>query len=288
MNSSNAASKPIMKWAGGKRRILPLLEKFFPDAYNHYYEPFFGGGAVFFHLQPTAATIADINSELISLYTVIKNQPECLLAELKTGKYENSPDFFYSIRSWDREPSFQHIDPVKKAARTLYLNRTCFNGLYRVNSKNQFNVPFGKYANPTMVDEDNLFNVSKSFNAKNITILNETYKTNLDRVTTGGNFIYLDPPYIPLSATSSFVSYTHEGFSSEEQRELMEKAKILDEMENFVILSNSDTSATRSLYAGFNIIPIKVNRSIGAHSATRTKVGEVLILGTTLTNKLGL
>lgn len=277
-----------MKWAGGKRRILPLLKQYFPQSYSHYYEPFFGGGAVFFHLQPTVATIADINPELINLYTVIKEKPHDLIAELQSGQYVNQPDVFTEIRSWDRNNIFSTLSSVQKAARTLYLNRTCFNGLYRVNSKNQFNVPFGKYTNPNLVDETNLLNLSLTFNAENITIVNEPYSTSLDRVVGSGNLIYLDPPYIPLSETSSFVSYTHEGFSFEEQENLMEKVKTLDEMGNFVILSNSDTPATRNLYKNFTIIPIAVTRSIGALSSTRIKVGEVIILGKTLTQKLDL
>jgi DNA adenine methylase len=278
---------PLLKWPGGKRRVLPELQKYIPKTYNKYYEPFVGGGALFFNLQPSAAVISDFNGELVNFYAQVKDNHELLIEELQKTKYENSLENFLDIRKLDRDADvFAGLTKVERAARMLFLNRTCFNGLYRVNSKNQFNVPFGKYPKPRIIDKDNLENVSKLFNQNDVSIVEGSYLAVTSEIKDGGNFVYMDPPYIPLTATSSFASYTMDGFGSDEQILLMEEAKRLDGLGNFVLLSNSDTPATRELYKDFHIKSISVNRSVGASASTRVGVGEVIILGNTLAQHL--
>jgi DNA adenine methylase len=278
---------PLLKWPGGKRRVLPELQKYIPKTYNKYYEPFVGGGALFFNLQPSAAVISDFNGELVNFYAQVKDNHELLIEELQKTKYENSLENFLDIRKLDRDADvFAGLTKVERAARMLFLNRTCFNGLYRVNSKNQFNVPFGKYPKPRIIDKDNLENVSKLFNQSDVSIVEGSYLAVTSEIKDGGNFVYMDPPYIPLTATSSFASYTMDGFGSDEQILLMEEAKRLDGLGNFVLLSNSDTPATRELYKDFHIKSISVNRSVGANASTRVGVGEVIVLGNTLAQHL--
>lgn len=278
---------PLLKWPGGKRRVLPELQKYIPKTYNKYYEPFVGGGALFFNLQPSDAVISDFNGELVNFYAQVKDNHELLIEELQKTKYENSLENFLDIRKLDRDADvFSGLTKVERAARMLFLNRTCFNGLYRVNSKNQFNVPFGKYPKPRIIDKDNLENVSKLFNQNDVSIVEGSYLAVTSEIKDGGNFVYMDPPYIPLTATSSFASYTMDGFGSDEQILLMEEAKRLDGLGNFVLLSNSDTPATRELYKDFHIKSISVNRSVGASASTRVGVGEVIVLGNTLAQHL--
>jgi len=282
-------AQPLMKWPGGKRRVLPELVKYVPKDFNSYYEPFIGGGALFFELEPENAFITDINTELINLYEVVKSQPDALIQELKDKKYVNEAEAFNEIRALDRSTDvFNSLSKVQRAARTIYLNRTCFNGLYRVNSNNQFNAPFGRYAKPRILDEPNILASSALFNDKNVSIKNSSFNDALNAVKGTQNFIYLDPPYIPLTPTASFVSYAKDGFSYEQQEELRDKALELDNQGNFILLSNSDTPITRELYSDFVIVPIQVKRSVGANASSRVAVGEVLALSPSLAKHLGL
>jgi DNA adenine methylase len=280
-------TKPIMKWPGGKRRVLPEIIKYIPNTYNNYYEPFLGGGALFFHKQPEKAVISDVNSELINLYVTVQNNVQALIKELKTDVYKNTLETFLEIRAWDRNHEiYNNLTNVERAARTIYLNKTGFNGLYRVNKNNQFNAHYGHYENPSILDEENLLHVSELLSQHNISILNKSYEEALKDISGSENFIYLDPPYIPLSVTASFAKYTKDGFGLEEQKKLRDTAIQLDNQNNYVLLSNSDTELTRELYKDFILKPIEVKRSVGASAATRVKAGELLILGKTLHQKL--
>lgn len=209
-------TKPLLKWAGGKRQLLPKLIEYMPDVYNRYYEPFLGGGALLFALQPKEAFVNDLNSELINMYTVVKKNPDLLIKELRKHLENHSRDYFYNIRNLDRTDDFISLSNVTKAARTIYLNHTCFNGLYRVNSKGYFNTPLGRYKNPNILDVDNICNVNKYLNSSEVNLFNYDYKMLLKKVKQG-DFVYLDPPYDPISKTESFTGYTIVGFSRADQ-----------------------------------------------------------------------
>ncbi len=206
-----------MKWAGGKRQLLPEIRKYVPKRINTYYEPFIGAGAVLFDIQPKRAVINDINSELASVYNVIKNNVDELIEDLK--KHENDKDYFYEIRDLDRQEEYKNLSPVQRASRIIYLNKTCFNGLFRVNSQGQFNVPFGKYKNPQIVNEIVLRAVHNYLSSNNVTILNGDFETAVEKAKKG-DFVYFDPPYDPVSDTSSFTGYSLDGFNKDDQRRL--------------------------------------------------------------------
>lgn len=265
---------PFLKWAGGKRQLLPEIRKHIPQNINTYYEPFVGAGAVFLDLQFNNVVINDINSELINCYNVIKNNPEELIKEL--SKFKNSEEEFYKIRNWDREENYNKRSSVEKAARTIYLNKTCFNGLYRVSSKGFFNVPYGKYKNPSFVNADNIRNLSKYFKSANITFLNKDFSAVVEDAKEG-DFIYFDPPYYPINKTSSFTSYSKDGFSQEDQIKLKKEIDTLTGRGVKVLMSNSCCDFIKNLYVGYKIIEIEANRNINALGSKRTPVKEVLI-----------
>ena len=265
---------PFLKWAGGKRQLLPEIRKHIPQNINTYYEPFVGAGAVFLGLQFNNVVINDINSELINCYNVIKNNPEELIKEL--SKFKNSEEEFYKIRNWDREENYNKRSSVEKAARTIYLNKTCFNGLYRVSSKGFFNVPYGKYKNPSFVNADNIRNLSKYFKSANITFLNKDFSAVVEDAKEG-DFIYFDPPYYPINKTSSFTSYSKDGFSQEDQIKLKKEIDTLTGRGVKVLMSNSCCDFIKNLYVGYKIIEIEANRNINALGSKRTPVKEVLI-----------
>ena len=270
-------AKPFVKWVGGKRQLLQQFHKLglfpgkFDDDANCYFEPFVGGGAVFFDLQPKNTTISDLNSELITAYKVIRDNVDDLIYSLKTHVY--SKEYFLATRA--KNPS--EMNDLDVASRFIYLNRTCFNGMYRVNRKGQFNVPFGRYKNPIICDEDNLRAVSSAL--KNAEILNEDYKFVLDKAKQG-DFIYFDPPYYPINMTSSFTSYTKDGFAEKEQAELRDTFVELSRRGCFVMLSNSDTPFIHSLYGDIDSVKItivKAGRAINSKSTGRGKITEVII-----------
>lgn len=277
---------PFMKWPGGKRRVLKHIRQYLPTEFDTYYEPFLGGGAVLLDLDPKIGFVSDINAELINAYNIIKSDPTLLLTHLKDHEQKNSKEYFLAVRAWDRdEAHFMTLTDAEKAARTIYLNRTCFNGLYRVNSKNQFNAHYGDYVNPLIVDTDNLVGLNKWFNKHHITFTAQSYEKTLSSVT-DNSFIYLDPPYIPASPTASFTSYTSGKFNMLEQQKVAEFAENLNEAGNMVLASNSDTELTRELYKDFIVKPINVTRSIGAGGHTRKQAGEVLLISPTLAEYL--
>jgi len=210
--------KPVIKWVGGKRQLLSELKKYMPKEFNTYFEPFIGGGALFFDLKIEKSFINDYNSELTNLYEIIKNKPHELIKDLK--KHENNSEYFYKTRELDRTPSsYQRLSKVKKASRFIYLNKTGFNGLYRVNRKGQFNVPFGKYKNPNYADDNNILDCSKLL--QETTILNGDFE-NIKKFIQRGDFVYFDPPYVPISDTSNFTGYTDKGFDEDMQFRLKE------------------------------------------------------------------
>lgn len=218
--------KPFTKWTGGKRKLLPVLREKLPENYNRYFEPFIGGGALFFDIAPKEAVINDFNGELINSYIQIKNNPTQLIELLKGHQESNNKEYYLEVRSADRDERINSMNDIERAARILYMLRVDFNGLYRVNSKNQFNVPYGKYKNPKIVDEESIYEISKYLNDNEILILNGDFEQAVQEAQEG-DFVYFDPPYIPLNETSSFTSYTHEGFTYEDQVRLRDLVKEL-------------------------------------------------------------
>ena len=276
-NQKNLVLSPVLKWVGGKRQLLNDIIPMIPKNCSTYVEPFIGGGAVLFELQPKKAIINDFNSELINVYTVIRDYSEELIKELQFHKDNNTSEHFYAVREYDRKPEFfSQMTPVQKAARVIYLNKTCYNGLYRVNSAGQFNSPYGKYKNPNIVNETVIRAMSKYFNENNIVIKNEDFKEALKGLRRGA-FVYLDPPYMPISSSSSFTGYTENGFNEDKQRELKELCDKLDKKGIKFLQSNSDCEFIRELYSGYRIKTIKAKRAINSKGNTRGEINEVLI-----------
>ncbi|HFI0959126.1 DNA adenine methylase [Streptococcus suis] len=268
--------QPFTKWTGGKRQLLPVIKSLMPDNYNSYFEPFIGGGAVFFELIPKKAIINDFNSELINCYRQIKDNPQKLIELLVEHQKNNSKDYYLELRSVDRDDRIHAMTDTERAARIMYMLRVDFNGLYRVNSKNQFNVPYGRYKNPKIVDSDLILSISQYLNKNNIEILTGDFEKAVEDVG-AGDFVYFDPPYIPLSETSAFTSYTHEGFSYEEQVRLRDVFRKLDKKGAYVMLSNSSSPLVEELYKGFNIHKVEAIRTNGAKASSRGKISEFIV-----------
>ncbi len=265
---------PFLKWAGGKRQLLPQMEVHFPKHYNRYIEPFIGGGAVFFHLLPENSIVSDNNPDLINCYKVIKEDVEGLIKSLKKHRYEKN--YYYEIRALDRDvKKFAELSDVEKASRSIYLNKTGYNGLYRVNSKGLFNVPFGRHKNPKICDETNLRNVSQIL--KKVEIFLGSFEICLD-FAEKDDFIYFDPPYFPLSDTALFTSYTKNSFDRSSQIKLFEVFKELNNRGCNLMLSNSYSEFILDLYKDFKIITLKAKRNINSNSQKRGLINEVLIL----------
>jgi DNA adenine methylase len=280
MAKNNPLIKPYLKWAGGKRQLLSEIKKYVPkDIQNYtYYEPFIGAGAVFFDLRPKKAVINDFNTQLILTYTVIKEAVEDLIELLKQHKEKNSEDYFYEIRNLDRDAmEFGKLTNVEKAARLIFLNKTCFNGLYRVNSQGFFNVPYGNYKNPAICEEIVLRRISDYFNAHEITVLNSDFEHAV-MTAERNSFIYFDPPYHSLDKTS-FTGYQAEGFNEGEQERLRNSMIKMTERGVKCLLSNSDTEYIRELYnyKFFDIISVQAKRYINSNSEGRGAVNELLI-----------
>ena len=268
--------QPFTKWTGGKRQLLPIIKELMPETYNDYYEPFIGGGALFFDLAPERAVINDYNAELINCYQQIRNNPQELIDLLKYHQENNSKDYYLQLRSADRDDRINNMSDVQRAARILYMLRVDFNGLYRVNSKNQFNVPYGSYKNPKIVDEELIFAISNYLNNNQIEIKTGDFEDALLDVQEG-DFIYFDPPYIPLSETSAFTSYTQEGFSYEDQVRLRDTFRRLSGAGAYVMLSNSSSYLVEELYRDFNIHYVEATRTNGAKSSSRGKISEIIV-----------
>lgn len=271
--------KPFTKWTGGKRQLLPELLKLMPMKYNTYFEPFVGGGALFFELQPKRAVINDFNQNLITAYRVIKENPIELIELLKMHNENNSKEYYLKVRAKDRDENFDNMSEVEKAARIIYMLRVNYNGLYRVNQKNQFNVPYGKYKNPKILDKELLMNISNFLNDSKILIENRDYKEVIKNARKE-DFVYFDPPYFPVSETSSFTSYTERGFGKKEQIELRDEFVKLSKRGVKVMLSNSDVPEIYELYGnieGVNIKVVDASRAINSDAKKRGKIKEVII-----------
>jgi len=246
-NNNPVVARPFLKWVGGKSQLLEQLEEFFPQKFNNYLEPMVGGGAVFFYLRSTnrlkkRTFLLDVNKELINCYKIIKKNLNLLtekLKELKRGYDKDAKGAFYSVRRWDRKKDFKKRMDIERAARTIFLNKTCYNGLYRVNGKGQFNTPIGSYNDPNICDEENLYAVKKAL--KKTSLLAWDFEKILD-IVSAGDFVYFDPPYNPLNHTANFTSYTSNNFDKEDQKRLKDVFEKLTKIGCKVMLSNSDTN----------------------------------------------
>lgn len=267
--------KPFLHWVGGKRQLLPEIKKHMPKEYNVYYEPFLGAGAVLFELQPKVAVVNDFNSELVNCYEAVRDHFNTVCFYLEGFKDEEKD--YYEIRNWDRLPEYKNTHPGFKAARMIYLNKTCFNGLYRVNSKGQFNVPYGKHKKKFEIEKDTLASVSMYLENDSISILNTDFSQAI-KGADKGDFIYFDPPYDPVSETSNFTSYTADGFNKDDQKRLYYAFKELSNRGCYCMLSNAGTDFIKDLYKEFNIVEVRANRVLNCKGDKRGKVSEVLIL----------
>jgi DNA adenine methylase len=276
MTKTNKLATPFLKWVGGKRQLMPSIVAHLPkniQTYN-YVEPFIGGGAVLFHLQPKNVIINDFNEELINVYKVIKSNLNELIIDLKT--HENEADYFYELRALDRTDEFKNLTEIQRASRIIYLNKTCFNGLYRVNNAGEFNAPFGRYKNPNIVNEPTLKAVNKYLNSNNITIKSGDYSAILDDVNEK-SFVYLDPPYHPISENSNFTGYIQGGWNQYNQIDLRVFCDKLNEKGVKFLLSNSSAEFIKDQYKNYKISAVKANRAINSNGADRGEVDEFLI-----------
>lgn len=264
---------PFLKWAGGKSQLLTTFSDFLPESFDNYFEPFVGGAAVFFYLRRNRplfqATLADLNQELVNCYQTIRDDVEELILCLK--KHKNEAEYFYQLRAKDP----LKMSEVERASRLIFMNKTCFNGLYRVNSKGKFNVPFGSYKNPRTCDEANLRACSKVLQDADIRY--QSFEAILKQAKKG-DFIYFDPPYQPLSSTAKFTSYTKNCFSSEDQERLAETFSRLDKRGCRLMLSNSDCQFIRDLYKDFRIETVQAIRAINCQAVGRGRVNEVVVM----------
>lgn len=278
------AVQPVVKWVGGKRQLLPEIVARVPKAFDPgtstYYEPFLGGAAVLFGLSPQKAVVNDSNEGLINVYQVVRDEVDELIALLST--YPNSPEFYQEIRALDRDDEiFASLSDVEKAARFIYLNKTCFNGLYRVNKKGHFNASFGKYKNPKICDEETLRDVSKYLNEAEIDFCVGDFEQCVEGAVEG-DFVYFDPPYIPLSATSSFTRYTADGFDFEDQLRLRHVVEDLTQRGVFVMVSNSSSPLVANLYTDYRVEIVQANRRVNTKGTDRGKIDEFIVTNYTL------
>jgi DNA adenine methylase len=280
MLTARSALKPFLKWAGGKRQLLPeILANHLPPQFEEsrkqrYFEPFIGAGAVLLALQPEQAIIGDQNQELVNCYVAIRDRLPDLLAALQ--EHRNEADYYYEVRQWDRQEDFEQRSLVERAARLIFLNKTCYNGLFRVNNQGQFNVPFGRYRNPKILDLEALTAVQHYLRSNQIQINRGDFQETV-RSARQGDFIYFDPPYDPLTTTASFTGYGAGGFDRSAQVRLRDTFVDLHQRGCYVLLSNSDTEFIREIYEGFGVRSIEASRAINSNPLKRGKVAEVLI-----------
>jgi DNA adenine methylase len=283
MSQSGAAAKvisrPFLKWAGGKQRLLKRYIPLLPERANAYYEPFVGSGALFFHLRANQFAdrycLHDANEELINAYLVVRDRVEVLIEALAEHERLHSTDHYYQVRALDKAAGWASRPPVERAARMIYLNKTCYNGLWRVNRRGHFNVPMGRYRSPNILDQPRLRAASEAL--QGVDISPSDFREVADRAGTG-DFVYFDPPYVPLTPTANFTDYYAGGFGQAEQEALADTFRRLDERGCRVMLSNSDTDLVRELYAGFEIIPVQARRAINSQAGKRGPVSEVVVL----------
>ncbi|MDD3324515.1 MAG: DNA adenine methylase [Sulfurospirillaceae bacterium] len=272
--------KPFLKWVGGKRALVDEIIKRMPNKFNTYFEPFVGGGALFFELKKRGmlegkkSYLFDANFELINAYNTVKNNPCELIEILKEFQNKHSHDFYYEVRTMDREGSFTALPDAVRSARFIYLNKTCFNGLYRVNSKGFYNVPMGRYKNPAICDTSSILSASRAL--QEAEVLHVDFAKVLD-FAKKGDFVYFDPPYYPLTTTSSFTSYNQDIFLEDEQKRLFNTFEKLAKKGSHVMLSNSDTEFIKELYKDHEIDFVEMNRFINSKSGGRGKIKEILV-----------
>ena len=272
--------KPFLKWVGGKRALVDEIIQRMPHEFNNYFEAFVGGGALFFELKKRGmlagkkSYLFDANKELINAYNTVKNTPYELIEILKEFQDKHSHDFYYEVRVMDREASFSSLPHALRAARFIYLNKTCFNGLYRVNSKGFYNVPIGRYTNPTICDANLIYSASHAL--QDTEVLHVDFAKVLD-FAKKGDFVYFDPPYYPLTPTSNFTSYNQDVFLDDEQKRLFNTFEKLAQKGLHVMLSNSDTEFIKELYKDYQIDFVEMNRFINSKSGRRGKIKEMLI-----------
>ncbi len=274
---SSKSLHPFVKWAGGKGQLLPELSAYTPEKFQTYFEPFLGGGAFFFQLVKLKpgfkAVLSDTNADLIDAYQIVKGNVEKLIPLLLDHKirYTRSPKkYYYEIR--DSGPR----NKIEKAARLIFLNKTCYNGLYRVNRRGKFNVPLGRYKNPNICDEENLRAVSHVLKLIDAQLLVADYKNATEKAVEN-DFVYFDPPYQPLSPTANFTSYTNHGFTVEDQGNLFSVFEKLDKRKCKVLLSNSDVSKIKKMYSSFKITRVQALRAINCTGNGRMGHTELLI-----------
>lgn len=266
----------FLKWAGGKLQLIEQFENLFPHKFRNYYEPFIGSGAVFFYvkskLEPNKVLLSDTNEELINCFLIVRDKPSELVELLLNHRKKHSKEHYYAVRSIESN----RLDRVNRAARLIYFNKTCFNGLYRVNSKGQFNVPFGDYKSPSIFDKNILFQASQLLQGVDLEVM--TFEKVLD-FAGKDDFVYFDPPYIPLSKTSSFTRYSKSDFSMKEQKRLCEVFETLDSRGCFVMVSNSDHALTRELYRQHkkNTVVVRAKRMINSVGSKRGAINELII-----------
>lgn len=266
---TQAHARPFLKWAGGKGRLIAQYEPYFPQPFRSYYEPFLGGGAIFFHLRPDHAVLSDINPELVNVYTCIRDQVNEVLKYLERHARQHSHDYYYHMRALHPSTS------AERAARLIYLNRTCFNGLYRENANGQFNVPMGRYKKPKICDGVLLQAVSQVL--QGVQIYQQPFEAILNVAESAQDFVYFDPPYHPISATSDFTAYSRGAFAAKDQQKLAQVFAELAQRGVRVMLSNSDCSFIRELYQDFQIHTIQAARAINSNPQKRGKITEVLV-----------
>src|SRR5690554_2112838 len=271
-------AKLIVKWAGGKRQLLEKLIEFMPTKFNNYFEPFVGGGALLFELMPAKATINDVNKELLAIYKSLEKEDsyKLMLEELDIHEKNHSEEYYYLVREQDRKPGFFDLPIWQRAARTIYLNKSCYNGLYRVNSKGYFNVPSGKKKTVKTYEIDNMDIIHKYFSSESIRILEGDFEEAVADAKEG-DFVYFDPPYDPFKDKNSFTAYTKYDFTKEDQIRLSELFKNLSSKGVYVMLSNHNTKFINELYSGFNINVVYAKRMINSNSNGRGNIEEVII-----------
>ncbi len=267
-------ARPVLKWVGGKRRLIEQITNLFPEDYptRAYHEPFFGGGALFFHLEPRSGSINDVNKRLINFYRILKENPDELIEE--ASQYVYDKDEYYSLRKQFNE---EQLTPVEEAAILLYLNKTGYNGLYRVNSKGKYNVPFGRYKKPTIVDREKIYEASRLL--QNIEINSERFYS-IEKYAEAGDLVYFDPPYLPVSETSDFTAYSKKGFGYNDHILLRKTCLDLDKRGVYFVQSNSYVEPILELYEntdGFRIEIVQMNRAINSKTSKRGWVNEILV-----------